>query len=80
MLQRNKVDDGAAADAGCTQQPVTQVPDGAGQQQAECRRPAADRSSGALMTISTATATAMPVNTTVAAGAKEKAAPGLRET
>ena len=40
VLQVNKVDDGAAADAGYSHQAVAQVPDGSCEQQAECNRPA----------------------------------------
>jgi hypothetical protein len=48
VLQVYEVDDGAAADAGCTHQPVAQVADGSCQHQAECYRPADRAQPGCL--------------------------------
>src|SRR5689334_12178220 len=48
VLQVNEVDDGAAADAWCSHQPVTQVPDGSCEHQAERCRPADRVQSGRL--------------------------------
>ena len=80
VLQVNKVDDGAAAEAGWPHQPVTQVPDGSCQQQAECCRPAHRAEPGGLGDDQHGDRHRHAGEQHRRSGAKPKAAPEFRET